>query len=53
MVADDDADSGGCSSQSLWKPPADNMSEAPDEEAAVDISAEDIVLLSTTGPFLC
>lgn len=37
MAADDDADSGGCSSQSVWKPAAGNMNEAPGEEAAVDV----------------
>lgn len=37
MAADDDADSGGCSSLAVWKPAAGNVNEAPGEEAAVDV----------------
>lgn len=44
MVANDDADSGGFSSQSVWKPAAGNMKEAPGENVARP---------STAGSFLC
>lgn len=44
MVANDDTDSGGFSSQTFWKPAGGNMNEA---------SGENVALPSTAGSLLC